>query len=174
VTGLQNATGIQGLTGLGLQGVTGLIGITGLRGVTGLTGLTGAQGLTGVQGITGIYVGATGTVSFVMDGGGVSLITGIKGDITLPYNLVFNEYTLLARETGTAWVGLWRSSYASYPPTSAVAMHVGATGPVLNLGVKNQLAGLLWTGAAGDIVRINLDRVTGIQMLSMALDYYKT
>jgi hypothetical protein len=124
--------------------------------------------------MTGLYVGATGTLNFLMDGGGASLVTGIKGDITLPFNTVFNKYSLLAGQTGTAWVGLWRDSYANFPPTSADAMHVGATGPVLNLGIKNQVAGLLWTGAAGDIIRVNLDRVTGIQMLSMALEYYKS
>jgi hypothetical protein len=176
VTGLQNATGIQGLTGT--QGLTGVAGVTGLQGVTGLRGLTGAQGLTGVAGVTGLQgvTGAqyaSGSINVIFDGGGVSLTTGIKGDVKVPFNIAFTQWHLYARETGSVLVGVWRASDANFPPTSSNAVHVGATGPFIGLGIKNSNSSIAgWTGAAaGDILRFNLNTVTGIQLLDLSLFY---
>jgi hypothetical protein len=181
VTGLQGLTGAQGLTGVqgltGLRGLTGLTGVTGLQGVTGVQGLTGIIGNTGAQGLTGKFYGVTGTMSFVMDGGGIALATGVKGDVMLPFPLKIDSWYLVARETGSILVGLWNSSYTNFPPTSANAMHSGATGPTLVNAIKNTGTTANWgapTGAAYDIMRVNVDsRSTGIGMVSMFLNYSK-
>ena len=68
---------------------------------------------------------------------------------------------------------MWRAADANFPPTSANAMHVGATGPFIGIGVKNSNTSIAgWTGAAaGDILRFNLDTVTGIQVLDLSMFY---
>lgn len=206
VTGFQGLTGIQGETGLeGDQGETGLPGITGVanftRGSTFPQNPTdrqlywdnedeivyfynstagawvdissGAIGATGPQGSDG----ATGTLNVVLNGGGSTLTTGVKGDIRLPYDLQFDSWTLLGGETGSALIGLWKDTYANFPPTSADAMHSGATGPTLVGEIKNQDTNLSdWLGttaAKGDIVRVNIDSVSSCTLLSLSLDYHK-
>jgi len=181
VTGLQGETGIQGLQGqTGIQGLQGQTGIQGLRGETGIQGLqgeTGIQGQTGIQGYTGVQMGATGAINFIMYTVPTSmLVTGIQGDITLPFAIKLNSWQLLAGTTGIMTVDLWINNYANFPPISANAMHSGATGPWLSNAIKNTGTTTGWgspTGAQGDIIRVNIEGVTGISMASLSLNYNK-
>jgi hypothetical protein len=120
--------------------------------------------------------GVTGTISFVLDGGGAAVATGAKGDIMLPYNIAIDSWYLTARETGSIQIGLWRDSYANYPPTSAKAMHTGATGPYINAGIKNTATTAAWgapTGASQEFIRVNVDSASSVGQVSMNLNYHK-
>jgi hypothetical protein len=179
ITGLQGATGVSGVTGN--YGVTGFIGLTGVQGHTGAQGYTGSQGctgttgVTGIQGATGLSQGVTGVLSLIIDGGGVELVTGIRGDFRLPYNLMIDDWTITANPTGSVLIGIWNSSYANFPPTPANAMHVGATGPFIKSGIKNQSTTANWgspTGAAGSMMRISVDSASLTTQVSISLGYY--
>ena len=142
--------------------------------------MTGSQGNTGAQGgigITGMYSGSTGVINIVLGGGLTVLETGIKGNITLPFNLTFDSWELTAGETGSILLGLWRSSYANYPPTSSSAMHSGATGPAIIDGIKNYDTDLSdWggvTGSYGDHVCINVDSISTIKNCSLSIKFHR-
>lgn len=83
----------------------------------------------------------------------------------------------MTRNTGNILIGVWKAPFASYPPTSANAMHAGATGPYLVTGAINEVSNLTgWstvTGVYGEVVTINIDAITGINDISLALKYHQ-
>jgi hypothetical protein len=117
-TGAAGATGSTGPTGA--QGNTGNTGGTGATGNTGGTGGAGATGSTGPTGATG-STGVSGA-EFIMDGGGSTLGTGVKGYLQVPFGSTITEVTLLADQSGSITVDLWKCTYSQFD--------AGATHPV--------------------------------------------
>lgn len=150
--------------------------ITGNQGVTGIQGVTGAQGYTGIIGETGASYGVTGSLSITFDGGGSEIIPDIKTDIRVPYSLQIDSWYVAARETGSILIGLWKSTYNNFPPTSADAMHAGATGPYIIAGIKNTGDTSDWSvdsADPGEYIRVSIDLVGDIELASLALNFHK-
>jgi len=157
-------TGARGLTGPGA---------TGLQGETGLQGDTGPEGL---QGVTGLDYGATGALSIVLDGGGATLETGLRGDVQVPFNISLDSWRLLGDPSGTLMIQLWKDTYANYPPTSADSITGGYTGPQFTGTNKNEestLSGWTTTLNSGDILRVNIADVSNVTNATLALNYHK-
>lgn len=161
-----------------LLGVTGANGVTGLQGTVGNTGLQGASGLIGATGIVGgqgIPGGVTGMLNIVINGGDDYVTTGYKADVVLPFNIYLNEWTVLADAAGSITFGVWKAPYANFPPTASNAINSGATGPLLLLQDKNQNTNISdWgsvTGAAGEVIRVNVGSVTGLHKVTLSLKY---
>jgi len=117
-------------------------------------------------------------VQVILSGAPSYLYTGIQCDISVPYGLTIDTWTLLA-DTGAQYsIGLWKDSYANYPPTSADGMSAGGTGPYLSGTSKNTGTTSGWTGAAcayGDIIRVNVNTSdTWAKRMTLALGYHKT
>jgi hypothetical protein len=108
-----------------------------------------------------------------MNNGVAILSTGIAGDITLPHNLIINDWKVFVEPTGTIDIELWKSDYANYPPTAATLM--GDTGVgIYSEGLKNSGVTDYWTtstGAKDDIIRINIAGVTNATKLNLTLGY---
>lgn len=183
-------TGPTGMTGPsgGPTGTTGPTGPSGAAGVatnTGATGSTGPSGgPTGSTGTTG-PTGATGPsqvsdVEFVIDGGGTVLTTGLKGYITVDYACTITQATLLADQTGSVVVNVWKCTYANFNPGThpVVADKITASAPpTISSSFKAQDATLSgWTVAiaAGDVLAFNVDSVTTIQRVTLALKVTRT
>jgi len=177
-TGLSLPLKISGYRYIGTKGVTGIVGITGSGGGSGVTGI---QGYTGMQGVTGVSppsvsVGSTGLLNIIIDGGGEAISAGIKGDLSLPFNFYIDSWKVYAKETGSILLGVWKSSYSDFPPTSSNAMHSGATGPNIVAGIKGTATTSGWgapTGSAQDVLRINVDSASSVQLVSLMLNYHK-
>ncbi len=185
-TGTQGSIGDKGETGdTGAQGSVGNKGETGDTGEQGLTGIQGDKGesgSTGIQGFTG-NIGSTGPDGFlranmniVLDGNGLVLSTGEKGDLTLPFNLEFTGWRVLGRPSGSIYFTLNKYSYSSYPTGSSI-IHSGSTGPFISGDYKNEDNDLSdWsgvTGETGDIIEILVDSVTSITRSTLTLSYNK-
>jgi hypothetical protein len=111
------------------------------------------------------------TLTFVIDGGGAAIATGIKGDLEIPFACTINQVTLLADQSGSIVVDSWKDTYGSYPPTGADSITASAK-PTIASAAKSQDATLTgWTTsiAAGDILRFNVDSATSIQRCTLAL-----
>ena len=177
--GLQGVTGFRGVTGL--QGVTGLRGVTGLQGTQGVTGFygkTGVQGVTGFQGATGLGLpGSTGiagpgVMGFILRGGYTGIISGIKGELMVPFDTTFNSWTLTADLVGYAWVQLYDASYAGFP--GVVCMNQGATGLYLNNQQKNQGTMSGWSSSvvkANELLQLQMMTDSTINSLSVNLGF---
>lgn len=187
VTGPTGSTGPQGtngvLGGTGPTGPTGPTGFTGADGAaanTGATGPTGRTGPTGPTGATGV-TGATGTglvsdITFVIDGGGSVIATGVKGYLYFDFAFTINQSTLLADQSGSIVVDIWLCTYAQF---DAGATHpvagdkiTASAPPTITTATKSQdstLTGWSLTVPAGSVLAYNVTSVTTIQRVTSAL-----
>lgn len=184
-TGASGPPGNPGPTGLSAAGSTGPTGNTGPLGTgpTGSTGVTGPNGgptgATGATGTTG-NTGPTGpaqvaNLEFVIDGGGSVLTTGVKGYLRVDFAGTLTQSTLLADQSGSVVVNIYKTDYATFdPPTHpAVADKITASAPPTISAAKKAVDATLtgWTTSfsAGDIFAFNIDSVTTIQRVTCAL-----
>jgi len=115
-------------------------------------------------------------ITFIIDGGGSAITTGIKGDVLVPFGCVINEVTLLANQSGSIVVNIWKDTYNNFPPTVDDKITASAP-PTIATATKSQDSTLTgWTTAitAGDILRFNVDSVTDIQRVTVILKVTRT
>ena len=153
-------------------------------GGTGTSSTTFANLTTNVTGTLPVANGGTGivnnpnvlSITFIFDGGGGAITTGIKGDLTIPFACTISEWTLLADQSGSIVVDIWKDTYANYPPTGADTI-TGSAKPTLATATKNQSSTLTgWTASitAGNTLRFNVDSVTSITRVTLALKVTRT
>ena len=115
-------------------------------------------------------------ISFVIDGGGSAITTGIKGDLEIPFGCTINRVTALADQSGSIVVDIWKDTYANYPPTDADS--ITASAPVtITTATKSQDSTLTsWTTSitAGDTLRFNVDSITTCTRVLISLKVTKT
>jgi hypothetical protein len=118
----------------------------------------------------------TTSLTFVIDGGGAAIATGIKGDLEVPFACTINQATLLADQSGSIVVNIWKDTYGNYPPTVDDKITASAP-PTISTATKSQDSTLTdWTTAisAGDILRFNVDSCTTIQRCTLSLKVTRT
>lgn len=59
----------------------------------------------------------TSALIFIKDGNGTILSTGIAGDISVPMAATITGVRLLADQSGSIVLDLWKDNFSSYPPT---------------------------------------------------------
>jgi len=115
--------------------------------------------------------------AIVIDGGGAAITTGVKGDLgPFPFACEIEEVTLLADQSGSIVIDVWKRAYADYPPTTAQSITASAK-PTLSSASKAQNATLTgWTKAiaAGDTLRFNVDSASTVQRVQLAIKLRKT
>lgn len=111
------------------------------------------------------------SITFIIDGGGATITTGVKGYLEIPFACTINRATALADQSGSIVVDIWKDTYANYPPVDADS--ITASAPVtISAATKSQDATLTgWTTsvAAGDILGFNVDSITTCQRVTIAL-----
>lgn len=115
-------------------------------------------------------------IEVVIDGGGSTITTGIKVDVEIPFACTINRVTMLADQSGSIVVDIWKDTYANYPPTGADSITASAK-PTITTATKSQDSTLTgWTTSitAGDTLRFNVDSVTTIQRVTLSLKVTKT
>ena len=116
-------------------------------------------------------------IPFIIDGGGATITTGIKGDLG-PFNFActIDLVSALADQSGSIVVDVWKDSYANFPPTDADSI-TSAAPITISTATKSQdssLTGWTKTIAVGDILRFNVDSVTSLQRVTILLSAVKT
>lgn len=114
-------------------------------------------------------------IGITVDGGGSAISTGVKGFIEVPYNCEIIQVTMLADQSGSAVVDIWKDTYANYPPTDADTITSAAV-PTITTATKSQDSTLTdWTTSisAGDILGFNVDSATTIERLTLILKVVK-
>lgn len=113
----------------------------------------------------------TKTLIFIFDGGGAVIQTGIHGDLIVDFDCVIQSATLLADQSGSIVVDIWKDTYANFPPTVADTITASAK-PTITTATKSQDSTLTgWTTAiaAGSILRFNVDSVATVTRVTLAL-----
>lgn len=110
------------------------------------------------------------SIPFIIDGGGVAIVPGVKGDFEIPFNYTITAWRLFADQSGSIVIDLWADSYANYPPT--VADSISTSKPTIASAIKaedNTISDWNETGAAGRIIRVNVDSCTTITRVTLSL-----
>jgi hypothetical protein len=119
---------------------------------------------------------ATSAIEFVIDGGGATITTGMKGYVVVPFACTITQSTLLADQSGSIVVNVYRCTYAQFDagtthPVAADKITASAP-PTISSATKAQDSTLTgWTTAinAGDILAFNVDSVSTVQRVTIAL-----
>lgn len=130
--------------------------------------------LTVVSGIPD-WTPQTASITFIIDGGGSAITTGEKGDITIPFACTINEWTLLADQSGSIVVDIWKDTYANYPPVVGDSITASAK-PTISSATKGQsstLTGWTTTINAGDVLAFNVDSASTVQRVTLSLKVTK-
>ena len=109
-------------------------------------------------------------VSFVIDGGGSAITTGQKGHLVVPAGTIV-EARLLADQSGSLVVDLWKDTYAAFPPAVGDTITASAK-PTLSGVAKSQDTSLTgWTTACadGDVLAVNVDSAATVTRCTLAL-----
>lgn len=115
-------------------------------------------------------------IPFLIDGGGATITTGIKGDLEIPFGCTILAATLLADQSGSIVIDVWKDTYANFPPADADSITASAP-PTISTATKSQdstLTGWTTSISAGDILRFNVDSITTIQRVLVSLKVRKT
>jgi hypothetical protein len=118
----------------------------------------------------------TVSVGVSLSGGGSVISTGVVADLYIPYNCTINSVTMLADQTGSIVVDIWKLSYGSYPAVNANSITALAP-PTITAGIKSQdttLTGWTKTLAAGDTLRFNVDSCSDTTRCTLVLSVTKT
>lgn len=110
---------------------------------------------------TGVVVGA----SFIIDGGGVTITTGVKGDLQIPFAGTITQWTILPDQSGSISIGVWKDTYANYPPVVGDLLFTATLGAT----TKSQSGAISHAVTAGDILRFNVASVTTVERVTLAL-----
>ena len=110
-------------------------------------------------------------IPFVIDGGGSTITTGVKGYIEVPFSGTIVSVRMLADQSGDIVVDIWKDTYANYPPTNADSITASAA-PTISSATKSQdtvLSGWSTSVTAGDILGFNVDSATTVTRVTVSL-----
>jgi len=120
--------------------------------------------------IAGLREGVV-TANVEIENFGGALTTGVKGDIKLERDFLIVGWSLLADVSGDIQIDIWKDAYGNYPPTNADSI-TSASPPTLSgqdHARDTALVGWDTAVAAGDTLRFNIDSVSGISRVCLAL-----
>lgn len=109
---------------------------------------------------------------FVIDGGGATITTGIKGDLYCPDAFTIQGAVIAADQTGSIVVDIWNDTRANFPPTDADSLPGAGTPPTLSSAVVARDTTLTsWdvTVPADSFLRFNVDSATSVQRVTVAV-----
>jgi hypothetical protein len=112
------------------------------------------------------------TARITLFNNGSVLTTGIKADYRFPFSCTIQKVTLLADQSGSIVLDIWKDSFANYPPTVADTITDSAK-PTLSSATKYEdgtLTNWIKTITAGDTLRFNIDSVATVTRVEVLLD----
>lgn len=126
------------------------------------------------SGIVGATVGLNTTprgLVAIIDGGGATIATGIRGELYVPFDCTISAAVLLADQVGSAVLDIWRIPIASYPPTIANTI-VASDPPTISsaqFSIDTALTGWETQLNKGDTLIYKVVSCTSIQRLNVTL-----
>ena len=119
---------------------------------------------------------AAATIGLRIDNGASVIATGVNGNLVVPFNCEIQSYTLLANESGSIVIDVWKDTYANYPPTDADSITAAAPMTISSStkGTDSTLTGWTKTLTSGDILRFNVDSVTNIKAVDINIIVART
>jgi len=107
----------------------------------------------------------------VIDGGEYPLSNGIKGTLWFDYGFTITDWIVLADQDGSVELDIWKSTYASYPPTALNSI-VGNNPPFISSAQKGRainMTGWGTTVAAGSALTYYVTECSSITRCTVIL-----
>lgn len=122
------------------------------------------------------------SVEYVLDDGGVTINTGNKGYLQMPFSGQFTAVTLLGNTTGSIVIDLWKCTYSAFDggitTPSAANSIVGGDYPTISSGTKYTLTNLSpWSSVnfdATDILAFVVNSCTSFTRMTISLKCTRT
>lgn len=174
-----NASDISGLGTIATQ-AAGNVTISGgaIDGTT-IGGTTPSTGAFTTLSTTGNLTAANfvGALYFNMNNGTSVLTTGAqKIYLVAPYNGTITSWTLIGNVSGSIVLDIWKTPFASFPPTVANTI-TGSALPTLSsaqTATSSTLTGWTTTFSKGDIFEININSATTLDSAQLTLELTRT
>lgn len=115
-------------------------------------------------------------IALVIDGGGSAITTGVKGDLMIPFAATIASATVLADQSGSIVIDVWKDTYTNYPPTSGDSITASAK-PTLSSAAASQdttLTGWTTSISAGDTLRFNVSSASTVTRVALILKVVKS
>ncbi len=116
------------------------------------------------------------SVGITIDGAGSTITTGLKGFVTVPFGGTISEWVLIADQTGSIVVDVWKVTYAGYPGSVSNSI-TGTDIPTISSAQKNRNQNITaWTTTtvnADDILEFNVNSATTITRCNLVLKILK-
>ncbi|MFA6065240.1 MAG: hypothetical protein WCW44_01255 [archaeon] len=146
-------------------------------GLVGLSSVANASGIIFRENGTDVSVNELSTQSFgvTIDGGSSAITTGVAGYVQIPYDCIIKSWTLLADQSGSIVLDVWKSAYANSPPTVANTITASAK-PTLSSVQKNTdstLTGWTTSVSAGDVIGFNIDSAATVTKVTLSIKVEK-
>jgi len=123
-----------------------------------------------------LVTGQTKQITVIIDGGTEVISTGVKARIPVDYACTISNCTMVADQSGSIVVDIWKVAYTSLPATVSNTITASAK-PTLSAALKYQDTTLTdWTKtiAAGDWLYFNVDSCTTITQITIDLKVVTT
>ena len=110
-------------------------------------------------------------INFIIQGGLTPIEAGVKGDIVLPFDCELKEVVLLANETGSIEIDIWKRDYEGYPANETHSITDNNNLIITNSDKikEDTLTGWTKTFNKGDILRFNVVSCSLIKRVNIAL-----
>lgn len=118
-----------------------------------------------------VYNSRIRTIGLVMDNGGYALVAGTIYRMKVDYPCTIQSVELVADQSGSIVVDIWKAAYASLPATVSNTITASAK-PTLSSALKYQdttLTGWTKTIAAGDYLYFKIDSATTVTAVTISL-----
>lgn len=119
----------------------------------------------------------TAAIGYTIVGGGNVITTGLIGTgVYVPFDASIQSVTLLADQTGSIVIDVWKTSYSNFPPISSNSICASAK-PTITASNKSQdttLTGWTKTINSGDVLYFNVDSCASITNVVLTLKVNKT
>lgn len=116
-------------------------------------------------------ISAAATIGITIDGGGSAIATGVKGFVRIPFACTIADWYLLADQSGSIVIDVWKDTYANFPPTVLDTI-AGSEKPTLSAVQLNRDTALgTWTTAvaADDILAFNVDSAATVTRVNLTI-----
>lgn len=120
---------------------------------------------------TASYTQDIKSVGLTIDGSGLAITTGIKGDVTIPFTGYINAWYLTADQAGSIVIDVWKDAIANFPPTVADSI-AGTEKPTLSSATFNSNTSLTtWTKlvTVGDVMRFKVDSASTVTRVNLTI-----
>jgi hypothetical protein len=111
-------------------------------------------------------------ITYVMDGGGSVLATGVRGSLYVPFACTITAATLLApHQIGSIVVDVWKTPLGSYPASAGNSI---CASDLPTLSAAREMTDTTLTGwttaiSAGDTLTFNINSVTSLDEATLIL-----